>query len=154
MLSILGEHRLERSGKRISIKDTRGIIDAILDGSIDKAPTKVMPYFDFVVPTDFRVLIRRSLTHATLTNVLVNGKKKQKIWLDVSSRTSLNLLVTKLVRLWLLLVRNSNWRIRYNMEGGSISNRLFYCYTVSFYEKEYCLLSFFSYICQNETIYF
>ena len=39
------------SGKRISIKDTRGIIDAILDGSIDKAPTKTIPYFDFVVPT-------------------------------------------------------------------------------------------------------
>ena len=39
------------SGKRISIKDTRGIIDAILDGSIDKAPTKVIPIFDFVVPT-------------------------------------------------------------------------------------------------------
>ncbi|MFA6838957.1 MAG: phosphoenolpyruvate carboxykinase (ATP), partial [Dysgonamonadaceae bacterium] len=40
------------TGKRISIKDTRGIIDAILDGSIDKAPTKTMPYFDFVVPTE------------------------------------------------------------------------------------------------------
>ncbi|WP_321334341.1 phosphoenolpyruvate carboxykinase (ATP) [uncultured Bacteroides sp.] len=40
------------SGKRISIKDTRGIIDAILDGSIDKAPSKSMPYFDFVVPTE------------------------------------------------------------------------------------------------------
>ena len=39
------------SGKRISIRDTRGIIDAILDGSIDKAPTKVIPFFDFVVPT-------------------------------------------------------------------------------------------------------
>ena len=38
-------------GKRISIKDTRGIIDAILDGSIDKAPTKKIPYFDFEVPT-------------------------------------------------------------------------------------------------------
>ena len=40
------------SGKRISIKDTRGIIDAILDGSIDKAPTKSVPYFDFKVPTE------------------------------------------------------------------------------------------------------
>ena len=40
------------SGKRISIKDTRGIIDAILDGSIDKAPTKIIPFFDFVVPTE------------------------------------------------------------------------------------------------------
>ncbi len=39
------------TGKRISIKDTRGIIDAILDGAIDKAPTKTIPYFSFVVPT-------------------------------------------------------------------------------------------------------
>ena len=39
------------TGKRISIKDTRGIIDAILNGSIDKVPTKKMPYFDFDVPT-------------------------------------------------------------------------------------------------------
>ena len=39
------------TGKRISIRDTRGIIDAILDGSIDKAPTKKVPYFDFEVPT-------------------------------------------------------------------------------------------------------
>ena len=39
------------TGKRISIRDTRGIIDAILDGSIEKAPTKTIPYFDFTVPT-------------------------------------------------------------------------------------------------------
>ena len=39
------------TGKRISIKDTRGIIDAILDHSIDQAPTKKIPYFDFEVPT-------------------------------------------------------------------------------------------------------
>ena len=39
------------TGKRISIKDTRGIIDAILDGSIEKAPTKVIPHFNFQVPT-------------------------------------------------------------------------------------------------------
>ena len=39
------------TGKRISIRDTRGIIDAILNGSIDKAPTKSIPFFDFVVPT-------------------------------------------------------------------------------------------------------
>ncbi len=40
------------TGKRISIPDTRGIIDAILDGSILKAPTKKIPYFDFEVPTE------------------------------------------------------------------------------------------------------
>ena len=40
------------TGKRISIPDTRGIIDAILDGSILKAPTKKVPFFDFEVPTE------------------------------------------------------------------------------------------------------
>ena len=38
------------TGKRISIRDTRGIIDAILNHSIDAAPTKTIPYFNFVVP--------------------------------------------------------------------------------------------------------
>lgn len=38
------------TGKRISIKDTRAIIDAILDGSIEKAETKVIPVFNFNVP--------------------------------------------------------------------------------------------------------
>ena len=36
------------TGERISIKDTRAIIDSILDGSIDKAPTKTIPYFDLL----------------------------------------------------------------------------------------------------------
>ncbi|MDE5844371.1 MAG: phosphoenolpyruvate carboxykinase (ATP) [Muribaculaceae bacterium] len=40
------------TGKRISIRDTRGIIDAILDGAILSAPTKVIPIFNFVVPTE------------------------------------------------------------------------------------------------------
>jgi phosphoenolpyruvate carboxykinase (ATP) len=39
------------TGKRISIKDTRAIIDAILDGSIEKAETKVLPIFNLEVPT-------------------------------------------------------------------------------------------------------
>ena len=39
------------TGKRISIKDTRGIIDAILSGAINTAPTKTIPYFNFTVPT-------------------------------------------------------------------------------------------------------
>ena len=40
------------TGKRISIKDTRGIIDAILGGAILNAPTKKIPYFNFEVPTE------------------------------------------------------------------------------------------------------
>ena len=40
------------TGKRITIKDTRGIIDAILNGDILNAPTKNIPYFNFEVPTE------------------------------------------------------------------------------------------------------
>ena len=40
------------TGKRISIKDTRGIIDAILNGDVLKAPTKKIDIFDFEVPTE------------------------------------------------------------------------------------------------------
>mgnify|MGYP000749307811 CR=1 FL=1 len=40
------------TGKRISIKDTRGIIDAILNGDILNVPTKKIPFFDFEVPTE------------------------------------------------------------------------------------------------------
>ena len=40
------------TGKRISIRDTRGIIDAILDGAILSAPTKTIPVFNFEVPTE------------------------------------------------------------------------------------------------------
>ncbi len=40
------------TGKRISIKDTRGIIDAILNDDIMNAPTKKIPFFNFEVPTE------------------------------------------------------------------------------------------------------
>ncbi len=40
------------TGKRISIKDTRGIINAILDGSVDHAPTTTIPIFNLEVPME------------------------------------------------------------------------------------------------------
>lgn len=40
------------TGKRISIKNTRAIIDAILDGSIDTVPTKVTKFFKLEIPTE------------------------------------------------------------------------------------------------------
>ncbi len=97
------------TGKRISIKDTRGIIDAILNGDIYNAPTKTIPYFNFEVPTELKVLIQESLTHVTHTQMLLNGKKKQKILLQDSSRTSLNTKETKLVKHLLLLVLSYNF---------------------------------------------
>ena len=38
------------TGKRISIKDTRAIIDAILDGSIENAQTRQLPIFNLTIP--------------------------------------------------------------------------------------------------------
>lgn len=66
------------TGKRISIKDTRAIIDAILDGSIEKSKTKIIPVFNLEVPTflhdvDPKVLIQEKLI---LTQMI--GKLKLK----------------------------------------------------------------------------
>ncbi|MDX5630769.1 MULTISPECIES: phosphoenolpyruvate carboxykinase (ATP) [unclassified Brenneria] len=38
------------TGKRISLKDTRGIIDAILNGSIEDAEMQTLPIFDLAIP--------------------------------------------------------------------------------------------------------
>ena len=66
-----------------------------------------------------RVLIRRSLILVILTLTLLSGTKKLKTWLVVSSRTSLSSLETKLVRLWLLLVRSCNLQeLTLNNEKG------------------------------------
>ena len=40
------------TGKRISIKNTRAIIDAILDGSLDEAPTERLPIFNLAIPLE------------------------------------------------------------------------------------------------------
>jgi phosphoenolpyruvate carboxykinase (ATP) len=71
------------TGKRISIKDTRGIIDAILDGSILKAETKKIPYFDFEVPTslpgvDPKILDPRDTYDVSGKMKVESGK--MKVW--------------------------------------------------------------------------
>ena len=58
------------TGKRISIRDTRGIIDAILNGSILTAPTKKLPIFDFEIPTELNGVATEILDpRDTYTNV-------------------------------------------------------------------------------------
>ena len=94
------------TGKRISIKDTRGIIDAILGGAILKAPTKKIPYFDFEVPTQLDGVAWGIL--ATPIRTAMSGKRRLRISLAASSRTSRSTRATRLVRLWLLLVQSSN----------------------------------------------
>ena len=92
----------------VSSQRTRGIIDAILDNSIDKAPTKVIPYFDFVVPTELpgvdpKILDPRD-THADPAV----GRKSKRSCRSFHQELLQSSLETKLVRSWLLLVRNFN----------------------------------------------
>ncbi len=87
------------TGKRISIKDTRGIINAILNGAILNAPTKKIPYFNFEVPTELTGVdtgIFNIVTHTQ--EIFPSGRQKQKTLLTDSSRTLLNTKETMLVR--------------------------------------------------------
>ena len=75
------------TGKRISIKDTRGIIDGILSGAIKNAPTKKLPYFDFEIPTelegvDTKILDPRD-TYANVADWEIKAK-------DLASRFAKN----------------------------------------------------------------
>ena len=63
------------TGKRISIKDTRAIIDAILNGAIEKTETQLIPMFNFEVPT-------------TLEGVETSILDPRKTYEDVSEWTS------------------------------------------------------------------
>ena len=70
------------TGKRISIKDTRAIIDRILDGSIEKAETKVIPVFNFEIPTSLAEVNSQILdprdTYADATEWEVKAKDLAK----------------------------------------------------------------------------
>jgi len=74
------------SGKRISIKDTRGIIDAILDGSIDHVPTKMIPYFNLEVPTELHgvnpVVLDPRYTYANASEWDEKAKNLAKLFTD------------------------------------------------------------------------
>ena len=92
------------SGKRISIKDTRGIIDAILDGSIDTASTATIPYFNFTVPTELKGVDTKILDPRNTYADASEWEVKARIWLSASRRTSQNTKATSWAKHWLLLV--------------------------------------------------
>ena len=84
------------TGKRISIKDTRGIIDAILNGDIKTLQLRRFLSSTLKFLRNLQVLIRESLILVILTLTLPSGKRKQKILPEDSSRTSQNTKETKL----------------------------------------------------------
>ena len=90
------------TGKRISIKDTRGIIDAILSGAINEAPTKTIPHFGFEVPTALPGVDPAIRTPATPMQMPLSGRRRQRIWLSASSRTLLSTRATSTARPWWL----------------------------------------------------
>ena len=97
------------TGKRISIKDTRGIIDAILSGAILTAPTKKIPFFNFEVPTeltgvDTGILDPRD-TYADASEWEVKAKDLAD---QISLRTSRNMKEMQLVKHLLQLVLRHN----------------------------------------------
>ena len=74
------------TGKRISIKDTRAIIDAILDGSIENAATKTVPVFNFEVPTalnnvDTKILDPRD-TYELASDWTTKAKKLASLFIE------------------------------------------------------------------------
>lgn len=71
------------TGKRISIKDTRAIIDAILDGSIEKVETKTVPIFNFEVPVSLQHVNPAILDPRDTYEVSSKWKEKAK---DLASR--------------------------------------------------------------------
>ena len=79
------------SGKRISIKATRAIIDSILDGSIDNAPTAVCPILTSAFQLLFQMLNLDCSTRAVLTKPQKNGSERHKIWLRFSLKISFNI---------------------------------------------------------------
>lgn len=74
------------TGKRISLKDTRAIIDAILDGSIDSAPSVELPIFGLDMPealpgVDASILDPRS-TYASETDWHAKAEPMAKLFIE------------------------------------------------------------------------
>lgn len=78
------------TGKRISIKDTRAIIDAILNGSLDNAETFTLPMFNLAIPTELPGVDTKPSIRVTPTLLRNSGRKKPKRWRNCLSTTSIN----------------------------------------------------------------
>lgn len=99
---------MERYWQTYLYKVQEDIIDAILDGSTDKAPTKVIPYFDFVVPTELPGVDPNILDPRDTYADAAQWDEKAK---DLAGRFIKNFAKftgNEAVRSWLLLVRNCN----------------------------------------------
>lgn len=78
------------TGKRISIKDTRAIIDAILNGSLDNAETFTLPMFNLAIPTELPGVDTKILDPRNTYASPEQWQEKLKPWRNCLSTTSIN----------------------------------------------------------------
>ena len=98
------------TGKRISIKDTRAIIDAILNGSLDNAETFTLPMFNLQIPTASRGWIPRSSIRAAPMVPRSSGRKKPISWRSCLLRTLRSIPIRQRAPRWWRQGRSANGR--------------------------------------------
>lgn len=88
------------TGKRISIKDTRAIIDAILNGSLDNAETFTLPMFNLAIPTELPGVDTKILDPRNTYASPEQWQEKLKRWRNCLSTTSINTPTPQRVPRW------------------------------------------------------
>lgn len=96
------------TGKRISLKDTRAIIDSIIDGSIDEVDTIHIPIMNLNVPKALKMYRKAFSTLVILTPMSMNGKKKQRNWLVCIGKTLSSIAIMTLPKHLSFSDRNSD----------------------------------------------
>lgn len=89
------------TGKRISLKDTRAIIDAIIDGTIEEAPKAVVPIMNLEIPTTLPQVSSGILDPRQTYAQAEEWKPKPKIWPPDISKTSNSIAIPKKEEDWL-----------------------------------------------------
>ena len=113
------------TGKRISIKDTRAIIDAILNGSLDNAETFTLPMFNLQIPTALPGVIPTSSIRAAPMVPRSSGRKKPTSWRSCLLRILRSIPIRQRAPRWWRQDRSANGR---KGEKAGLA-RLFYCAT-------------------------
>jgi hypothetical protein len=116
------------TGKRISLKDTRAIIDAIIDGSIDKAKTNKVPVMNLEFLLHCRMFPKISWIREILMRIALIGKLKLKIWLRDISNILSSLQIMKKLWNWFLRDRYCQKFIRTKNRNASNFGSVFLLY--------------------------
>jgi phosphoenolpyruvate carboxykinase (ATP) len=91
------------TGKRISLKNTRAIIDAIISGEIDEMKTKRIPYLNLSIPTTLPKVLSEILDPRDTFKHKEEWVRKLRIWLHIISKILNNTQIQKKADLLLVL---------------------------------------------------